>query len=259
MKAAGELVVHAATRHFFEGSLGDGQQLLVLGLLIALEEEIDRRRMGELGSLAKPTVAAIKQVGDGLNLRVDDRQVKPRARARERFRLGYGIGERIGRSLQVSALVAKRIRDGHQNAAESRTATLIFRRKIGAAEKRLAIWEQKSRERPTPLAGERADRRLIAGIDIRAFVAINLYGDKILVDDPRDVRILVALPIDDVSPMPPHRPTTQDHRLVFGLWGSGSGVAPLIPVDGLGRRGTRVGARGSLAAHFQVRTDPPLR
>src|SRR6266851_1049516 len=113
MKAAGELVVHAATRHFFEGSLGDGQQLLVLGLLIALEEEIDRRRMGELGSLAKTTVAAIEQLGDRLNLRVDDRQVKPSARARERFRLGYGIGERIGGSLQVCALVAKGIRDGH--------------------------------------------------------------------------------------------------------------------------------------------------
>src|SRR5258708_3092379 len=250
MKAAGELVVHAATRHFFEGSLGDGQQLLVLGLLIALEEEIDRRRMGELGSLAKTTVAAIKQVGDGLNLRVDDRKVKPGAPTRERFRLRHSIGERIGRSLQVSALVAKRIRDGHQNAAESRTATLIFRRKIGAAEKRLAIWEQKSRERPTPLAGERADRRLIAGIDIRAFVAIDLYGDKILVDDPRDVRILVALAVDDVAPMAPHRTNIQEHRLVFGLCASESGVAPLIPVDGLVRSGTQGGAGGGFETIF---------
>src|SRR5713101_5500626 len=188
MKAAGELVVHAATRHFFEGNLGDGQQLLVLGLLIALEEEIDRRRMGELGSLAKTTVAAIKQVGDGLNLRVDDRKVKPGARTRERFRLRHSIGERIGRSLQVSALVAKRIRDGHQNAAESRAATLIVRRKIRAAIKWLAIRQQKSRKRPTPLTGERADRRLIAGIDVRALVAVDFYGNEMLVDDLGDVR-----------------------------------------------------------------------
>src|SRR5260370_18240782 len=44
--------------------------------------------------------------------------------------------------------------------------------------------------------------------------------------------------------MAPHRANIQEHRLVFGLCASESGVAPLIPVDGLVRSGTQVGAGG---------------
>src|SRR5579864_3907227 len=134
--------------------------------------------MGKLGSLPKTAIAAIKQFGDGLNLRVDDGQVKTGMGAREHFRLRHGIGQRIRSLLQVSALVMKGIRNGHQYAAESRAAALIFRREVGAAVKRLAIGQQKPRERPTPLAGKRADCGLITGIDVRSLVAVDFYGNK---------------------------------------------------------------------------------
>ena len=244
MKTAGELVVYAAARHFFQRSLGNGQQLFVLGLLIALQEEINGRRMGKLGSVPKTAVAAIKQFGDGLNLRADDGQVKTGMRAREHFRLRHGIGQRIGSFLQVRAFVVEGIGNGHQHTAKSWAAALIFRREIGAAVERLAIGQQKSREGPAPLAGKRADRRLIARIDIRTLVAIDFYGDKMLVDDPGDFRIFVAFAVDDVAPVAPHRANIQEHRLVFGLRESESGVAPLMPVDRLMCGGTQVRAGG---------------
>src|ERR1700719_2358677 len=107
MKAASELVVDAAARHFFQRSLGDGQELFVPGLLIAFQEKVDGRRMKKLGSLPKTAVAGVKQLGDGLNLGVDDGQVKARTRAREHFRLRYGIGQSLGGLLEVRAFVMK--------------------------------------------------------------------------------------------------------------------------------------------------------
>src|SRR5579864_6253740 len=202
--------------------------------------------MGKLGSLPKTAIAAIEQFGDGLNLRVDDGQVKAGMGAREHFRLRHGIGQRIRSLLQVSALVMKGIRNGHQHPAKSRAPALIFRREIGTAVKRLAIGQQKSRERPTPLTGKRADRRLIAGIDVWSLVAVDFYGNKMLVDDAGDFAVLVAFAVDNVAPMAPNRANIQQHRLVFRLCESESGVAPLMPVDRLMRGGTQVRAGGVL-------------
>src|ERR1700676_2214892 len=63
-----------------------------------------------------------------------------------------------------------------------------------------------------------------------------------LVDDSGDFRILVALTVDDVAPVTPHRANIQEDPLVFGLCAGESSVPPLIPVDRLMRCGTQIRA-----------------
>ena len=85
---------------------------------------------------------------------------------------------------------------------------------------------------------------MIPCIDVRALVAIHFHGDKILIDNFGDLGILITLAIDDVAPVAPHRADIQKNGLVFGFRTGEGRIAPLVPVDGLVRRGTKVWAGG---------------
>ena len=137
------------------------------------------------------------------------------ARAGEHFGLGDGIGQMIGRTNKVGPLVFVGIRHREQNAPKTGPSHRVFGRKIRSAEKRLSVGEQKSGQRPAALAGDGADRGLIARIDVRAFVAVHFHGDKILVDDFGDLGVLVTLAVDDVAPVAPHRADIEKNGLVF--------------------------------------------
>src|SRR4029077_13570779 len=123
-------------------------------------------------------VLNVEELGDGFDLCVDDTEIENGAGAGEDFRLRDGVGEGIGGALELGALVAVGIGDGEKNAAETGAAHLIFGREIGAAEKRLAVGEQKTGERPAALSGDGADGGLVAGVNVGALVAIDFYGDE---------------------------------------------------------------------------------
>ena len=179
--------------------------MLFFRLLVALEDQVDGRGVRKFRGAAEAAVLDVEKLGDGFDLCVDDAKVEISASAGEDFRLRDGIGEGVGGALQFGSLVAVGIGDGEKNAAESRAAHLVFGREIGAAKKGFAIREQKTGQRPSPLAGDRGDRGLIAGVDVGAFVAIYFYGDEVLVDDFGDFSVLVALAVNDVAPVAPHR------------------------------------------------------
>src|SRR5229473_2144273 len=178
MEAAGKLVVDAAVGHFFEGGFGHGEEMFFLGLLVALEDEIDGRRVREFRGAAEAAVLDVEELGDGFDLGVDDAEVEIGAGTGEDFGLRDGVGEGVGGAREVGALVAVGIGDGEKYTAETRAAHLVFGRKIGAAKKRFAVGEQKTGERPAALAGDGADRRLIAGVHVGALVTVYFYGDE---------------------------------------------------------------------------------
>src|SRR5260370_18220563 len=172
------MVVNAAASHFFEGRFGHGEEMLFFGLLVTLEDEIDGGGVGKVGGGGEGAVLDVEKLRDGLDLRVDDGEVEIGAGAGENFGLRDGVGEGVGRALELGAFVAVRISDGEKNAAETRAAHLVFGRKIGAAEKGLSIGEQKTSERPSALAGDGADGGLVAVIDNGEIITYVFYdGD----------------------------------------------------------------------------------
>src|SRR5260370_30122313 len=141
------------------------------------------RGVRELGGADKTAIFDVKKLGDGFDVRVDGAEVEIGASAGEDFGLRDGVGEGVGGALEFGALVAVGIGDGEKNAAESGAAHLVFGREIGATEKRPSVGEQKTGERPAALAGNGADGGLIAGVNVGALVAIDLYGDEMFVDN----------------------------------------------------------------------------
>src|SRR6266446_6135293 len=250
MEATGELVVDAAAGHFFESGFGHGEEMLFFGLLVAFEDEIDRRGVRKFWGAAEAAVLDVEELRDGFDLGVNDAKVKIGAGTGEDFGLRDGVRERVSGALEVGAFVAIRISDGKENAAKSGAAHLVLGREIRAAKKRLAVGKQKTGERPAALPGDGADRGLVARVHVGALVAINFYGHKMFVDDFGDFSVFVAFAVDDVAPVAPDGADIEEDGFVFGLGAGKSGVAPFVPVDGLVGGGAQVGAGGIFQAVF---------
>ena len=199
--------------------------------------------MGKFRRAAEAAISKVEKLGDGFDLRFDDAGVELGAGARERFGLRNGVGKRIGGAFEIRALVAVRIGDGEEHATKTRAAHLVFRREIGAAEKRLSIGKQKSREWPPALAGDGANGRLIARVHVGTLIAVHFHRDEMLVDDFGDFRVFVAFAVNDVAPVAPNGPDVEEDGLVFGFGAVERGVSPFVPVDGLvsGRAQVRAG------------------
>src|SRR5690242_4987406 len=248
MEAAGELVVDAAARHFLESGFHHGEQMLFFGLLIALEKQINGRGVRKFWRAAEAAIFDVEKLRDGLDLSVYNTGIKLRARAGESFRLSDPFGERSGGTLELDPFVAKGIGYGKKNSAEARAAHLIFGREVRSTEKGLAVRQQKAGKRPASLAGNGADGGLIARIDVGALVAINLHGDKMLVDDFGNFDVFVAFAVNDVTPVAPHRADVEEDGFVFRFGALEGVIAPFMPVNGLMRCGAQVRTGGILQA-----------
>src|SRR4029077_884091 len=67
MKAASNLIVHAAERHALESALGDMQEMRVARGLMALEQQIHSARVGKLGRLAEAAMLLVEKMERGFN------------------------------------------------------------------------------------------------------------------------------------------------------------------------------------------------
>ena len=238
MKTAGELVVDATPRHFFECGFRDRKQVLFFSasrgsLLVALQNQIDSRGVRKLRRLAEAAVLDVELLCDRANLRIDYTGIKVRSRDGDDLGLRDGIVDCAGEAFEVGALVLVGIGDGEEHAAKTGPPHLVFGRKVRSAEKWLPIREKKTRQRPAALAGERADRGLIARIHVRTFVAIYFHRHEVLVDDFGDLGVLVAFAVDYVAPVAPDRADVEEYGLVFRFGTREDGVVPFVPVDGL--------------------------
>src|SRR5882762_5891469 len=157
--------------------------MLLFRLLVALEDEIDGRRMREFRGAAEAAVFDVEKLGDGFDLRVHDAKVE--------------------------------IGDGEKNAAESGAAHLVVGREIRAAKKGFAVGKQKTGEGPAALSGNGADSGLVAGVNVGALVAIDLHGDEMFIDDFRDFGVLVAFAVDDVAPVAPDGADIEEDGLIL--------------------------------------------
>src|SRR5260370_19793774 len=211
--------------------------MFFLSWAVALEDEIDGGGVREFWGAAKAAVLDVKKLRHGFDLRFDDTEVEIGTGASEDFGLRNSVGEGVGGALELGTLVAIRIGYGKENAAESWAAHVVFRGKICATEERLSVGKKKTGEGPAALAGDGADRGLVAGVNVGALVAIDFYSDEMFVDDLGDFAVFVAFAVDDMAPVAPDGADIKEDRFVFGFGAGGSRVTPFVPVDGLVRGG----------------------
>src|SRR5205814_10273052 len=139
-----------------------------------------------------------------------------------------------------------------KEAAESGATHLVLGREIGTAKKRFAVGKKEACERPAALSGNGTDGGLVARINVGALVAVDFHGDEMLVDDFRELGVLVGFAVDDVAPVAPDGTDIEEDGLVFGFGAGKSCVAPFVPVDGLMRCGAQVRAGGIFEAVFRM-------
>ena len=89
VKAAGDLVVHAAGAHFFQRRCGHFQQSRAAAGLMPLQQQVERRWMRKFRRTSKASVARVEHIHDGLDLIVGHARIEFSARACECFRLRH--------------------------------------------------------------------------------------------------------------------------------------------------------------------------
>ena len=159
------------------------------------------------------------------------------------LRLRHGACQAAGSALHLVA--PRAVGRGHvlEHATETRPAHGVLRGKVRAAVKRPSVGQQEAGERPAALSGNGADRRLVARIHVRTLVAVYFHRDEQAIDQLGQLRVFVALAVNHVAPVAPHRADVQQDGLVFGAGTSERFLAPLKPLHRLVCRRTQ--SRGS--------------
>src|SRR5256885_1350162 len=145
----------------------------------------------------------------------------------------------------IAVLLAIGRGQGLKDAFESGTTIMVIRRKVSSTKEGTAIGSEERSERPSTLSTDRLNRCLITTVHIRTLVAIHLYRDVVIVDELRNLRILVRLAVHHMAPMAPDSPNIEQHRLVLALRFVEGISAPLVPLHRLMHRGTQVRGRGA--------------
>src|SRR5271157_1040562 len=244
VKAAADLVVDTTPPHMFEGGSHHGQQPLLAGLEISLEEQIDGAGVGKFGGVAEPAVLRIEHAGDAFDDRLHHLFVSRRLPFLKVIHLAESLGNLRGAFLDLVAMRAVVVRDGFQQALHARAAGAVVRREVSASIERLAVRGEKGRERPAALAGQGAHRHLVASVDVGTLVAIDLYGDERVVDNACHLGVFVALAVHHVAPVAPHGANVEQDGLILRLRQCEGGAVPFAPKHGLMRGGAQVGAGG---------------
>ena len=129
-----------------------------------------------------------------------------------------------------------------QDFRKSRHALSIFRRKIGAAVKRLAVRRQKHCHRPATAAREQLHRVHINLVQIGTFLTVDLNADEQVIHQGRDLFVLKRLTLHYMAPVTGRVTDTQENRFVLAFCFLKCFVAPGMPIDGIMRVLKQIGA-----------------
>jgi hypothetical protein len=251
MKPARQLVVHAPLRHVLQRSDDDVTKIRGFGApslgrpsCIPLNQQIQRRRMRKLRRLPEPPVLRIKHLECGFLNRRGHARRHPPAPPRKRFRLRNCALHHLRLLHHVAVLFRISVGNAQQHPPKAGTPIPIAGRKIGPPIKRFPVGRKKRRQRPPALPAHRLHRCLIPAVNVRTLVPIHLHRDEMLIHNRRNLRIVIRLPVHHMTPVTPHRPNVEQHRLVLPLRRRKGVSSPLMPLNRLMHGGSQV-SRGS--------------
>jgi hypothetical protein len=145
----------------------------------------------------------------------------------------HGADQRGGRAPDSLGIGLVRIVNVAQHGQEAvaRAARAVARRKVRAAEERLAIRRQPDAHRPAARSGQRLHRRHVDGVDVGPLFAIDLDADVELVHRRGDLLVLEGFLLHDVAPVTGRVADREKHRLAQPARLVERLVAPGPPVD----------------------------
>ncbi len=217
VEAATDLVVDAAGRHRVERSRGHLEHLGTRSTGGDVEQERDGHRLRELGcapEAAEAGVVLLVQAGDrALEDRGRQRAALPAA---DRGALLDRLMQLLGLLVELVAPVMPRVVDRLEQAHEAGHPLTVFRREVGAAEERATLVVEEDGHRPAAAARHRLHRLHVDGVDVGAFLTVDLHVDEPVVHLRGDGGVLERLVRHHVAPVARRVPDRQQDRLVGG-------------------------------------------
>src|SRR6266540_5545647 len=244
-EASFHVVVHAARGHPVQRVEHDVLQLLLARRQVAVDQQLEGGGVGKLGSRAETAVPGVKAIGDPADDPLDDRGGK---RPLRRAQSGSPLGQ-LG-DLRLELLPA--VGPGRRHLPEE--APHGLRWEVRAAGEDLARRREEGGRGPAA--------HVVAPIDVRAAVIVDLHRDIGFLDQPGHLGIAVGGPVHDMAPVAPHRADVQQdgHTTAFRLLECL--VTPLAPPDALAAQISHLlqhtrGPGGSLLC-YDLEPSPPL-
>src|SRR6185503_1933726 len=144
-----------------------------------------------------------------------------------------GIHHAGGRLESLVPAFLPDLRHRQQHSAETGASIAVISGEIRATEIWSPIRRQKSREWPAALSADCRYCSLVSRIHIRPFIPIHFHRNEMIVDDARNLRILIGLPIHHVTPVTPYSTDIEKNRFVLRLCPRERSFSPRLPVHRL--------------------------
>ena len=236
MKAAADLVEHAAGRHAVQRAQRKPSEPGQPRHAAVPEQERDARGVGELWGRAEPAVVLVghvQQVDGGLVGRGPVECGSPRGRRAGRLGPPHSLDELFGVGGHVGAVLGPRLRKPPHDASKAAPPPHVRWRKVRAGVERLLVRREEHAQRPAALSGGHLARLLVHVVDVGALLAIDLYGHEMLVEQGRYRLVLERLVGHYVAPVARAVPHAQKDRLVLPLGPLQGRVVPGMPPHGV--------------------------
>ena len=255
MKAAADMVAHAAERHRAQRAEHHVARVGIAGPRVLAQQKHQLARPGKLRRIAEPAVTGIERLAELHH------------RPRERLLSGHGGGsrralepahlrrQRFGRLDHLVALGVPHARNLLQDVDEAGLPPLGGRREVGAAVERLEVGRHPHAHRPSAGPGRRLNEGHVHTVDVGPLFAIDLDGHKMLIQYGCDAVAFERLVRHHVTPVTGRIADRDEDRLVLPTGLGKRLVTPRKPVNRIIRVLKEIGtALAREAVHDEIMT-----
>ena len=201
MKPAADVIAHAAKRHRAQRLHHHGPRHVIARALVLAQQEQQFTGPRKLRRVAEPATPGIEGlcellVGLGQRPRIGCAAIV--LPLRHLLEARHHLSRRLD---DVQPVIAPGAADLGEHIDKSGPAPLRPGRIVGAAEEGLQVGRQPHTHGPPAGAGRRLHERHVDAVDVRTFFAVDLDGNKVIVQNLGHAVVLERLALHDVTPV----------------------------------------------------------
>ena len=233
VKTAAEVVVHAAFGHLAEGEGGHFERFGVLREGVIAQEEVEDDGPGELGGGAEAAEFGIEGTAEVVEGGFEGVGVQD-ARIGADFGGAGDFGDDgFAGSEDLVAFGEPGLIDLLEDGGKAGTAIAGVGGEIGAAEEGFQVGSEPDGHGPPAGPGGGLDEGHVDAVHVGAFLAVDLDGDEVAVEQGADGLVFERFSLHDVAPVAGGVADGEEDGLVFRAGFGESLLAPGVPIDGI--------------------------
>ena len=233
VQPSAQVVVNAAVGDALERDLDGVAVTGVSGCVEGMQQQVHRKTLRELvGAGGNAPQREVERAVNGVGRGGDMLFVRQAARLACRMDPLDGVNDARGVGQKRIALTAPLFMNQTQQRLEARTPIGVVFGEIGAGIDGPQVGSEEDAHRPAAVAARKQHRgRHVDLVEVGAFLAVDLDGDKIAVEGGGDFCVLERFVLHHVAPVAGRVADAEKDQLVFGARLGQRSFAPRIPID----------------------------